>query len=168
MRHVLGVLVENQPGVLAKVAGLFSRRGFNIESLAVGTTEDPTVSRMTIVVEGDENVIEQVAKQVNKLIDVIRVADIAKDSVARELALIKVHTTPATRNEIIQIVSVFRAQVVDISKDSLIIEITGDQDKVSALQEMLKDFGIKEMVRTGIIAVDRGNRLIKNNNFKEE
>ncbi|MGI6189757.1 MAG: acetolactate synthase small subunit [Clostridiales bacterium] len=168
MRHVLGVLVENQPGVLAKVAGLFSRRGFNIESLAVGTTEDPTVSRMTIVVEGDENVIEQVAKQLNKLIDVIRVADIAKDSVARELALIKVHTTPATRNEIIQIVSVFRAQVVDISKDSLIIEITGDQDKVSALQEMLKDFGIKEMVRTGIIAVDRGNRLIKNNNFKEE
>ena len=134
MRHVLGVLVENQPGVLAKVAGLFSRRGFNIESLAVGTTEDPTVSRMTIVVEGDENVIEQVAKQLNKLIDVIRVADIAKDSVARELALIKVHTTPATRNEIIQIVSVFRAQVVDISKDSLIIEITGDQDKVSALQ----------------------------------
>jgi acetolactate synthase-1/3 small subunit len=168
VRHVLGVLVENQPGVLAKVAGLFSRRGFNIESLAVGTTEDPTVSRMTIVVEGDENVIEQVAKQLNKLIDVIRVADIAKDSVARELALIKVHTTPATRNEIIQIVSVFRAQVVDISKDSLIIEITGDQDKVSALQEMLKDFGIKEMVRTGIIAVDRGNRLIKNNNFKEE
>jgi acetolactate synthase-1/3 small subunit len=168
VRPVLGVLVENQPGVLAKVAGLFSRRGFNIESLAVGTTEDPTVSRMTIVVEGDENVIEQVAKQLNKLIDVIRVADIAKDSVARELALIKVHTTPATRNEIIQIVSVFRAQVVDISKDSLIIEITGDQDKVSALQEMLKDFGIKEMVRTGIIAVDRGNRLIKNNNFKEE
>ena len=168
MRHVLGVLVENQPGVLAKVAGLFSRRGFNIESLAVGTTEDPTVSRMTIVVEGDENVIEQVAKQFNKLIDVIRVGNLAKDSVARELALIKVHTTPATRNEIIQIVSVFRAQVVDISKDSLIIEITGDQDKVSALQEMLKDFGIKEMVRTGIIAVDRGNRLIKNNNFKEE
>ena len=164
MRHVLGVLVENQPGVLAKVAGLFSRRGFNIESLAVGTTEDPTVSRMTIVVEGDENVIEQVAKQLNKLIDVIKVADIAEDSVKRELALIKVRATPATRNEIIQIVSVFRAQVVDISRDSLIIEITGDQDKISALVEMLKDFGIQEMVRTGIIAVDRGNRLIKNNN----
>ncbi|NLO81960.1 MAG: acetolactate synthase small subunit [Clostridiales bacterium] len=168
MRHVLGVLVENQPGVLAKVAGLFSRRGFNIESLAVGTTEDPTVSRMTIVVEGDENVIEQVAKQLNKLIDVIKVADIAQDSVARELALIKVHATPATRNEIIQIVSVFRAQVVDISRDSLIVEITGDEDKINAFVEMLKDFGIKEMVRTGIIAVDRGNRLIKNNNFKEE
>ncbi len=168
MKHILGVLVENQPGVLAKVAGLFSRRGFNIESLAVGTTEDPTISRMTIVVEGDENVIEQVAKQLNKLIDVIKVADIAEDSVARELALIKVHATPATRNEIIQIVSVFRAQVVDISRDSLIIEITGDQDKINAFVEMLKDFGIKEMVRTGIIAVDRGNRLIKNNNFKEE
>ena len=168
MRHVLGVLVENQPGVLAKVAGLFSRRGFNIESLAVGTTEDPTVSRMTIVVEGDENVIEQVAKQLNKLIDVIKVADIAQDSVARELALIKVHATPATRNEIIQIVSVFRAQEVDISRDSLIVEITGDKDKINAFVEMLKDFGIKEMVRTGIIAVDRGNRLIKNNNFKEE
>ena len=168
VKHVLGVLVENQPGVLAKVAGLFSRRGFNIESLAVGTTEDPTVSRMTIVVEGDENVIEQVAKQLNKLIDVIKVADIAQDSVARELALIKVHATPATRNEIIQIVSVFRAQVVDISRDSLIVEITGDEDKINAFVEMLKDFGIKEMVRTGIIAVDRGNRLIKNNNFKEE
>ncbi|NLX70267.1 MAG: acetolactate synthase small subunit [Clostridiales bacterium] len=168
VKHVLGVLVENQPGVLAKVAGLFSRRGFNIESLAVGTTEDPTISRMTIVVEDDENVIEQVAKQLNKLIDVIKVADIAEDSVKRELALIKVRATPATRNEIIQIVSVFRAQVVDISRDSLIIEITGDQDKISALVEMLKDFGIQEMVRTGIIAVDRGNRLIKNNNFKEE
>jgi len=168
VKHVLGVLVENQPGVLAKVAGLFSRRGFNIESLAVGTTEDPTISRMTIVVEADENVIEQVAKQLNKLIDVIKVADIAEDSVKRELALIKVRATPATRNEIIQIVSVFRAQVVDISRDSLIIEITGDQDKISALVEMLKDFGIQEMVRTGIIAVDRGNRLIKNNNFKEE
>ncbi|MFO7295440.1 MAG: acetolactate synthase small subunit [Caldicoprobacter sp.] len=161
MKHILGVLVANQPGVLSKVAGLFSRRAFNIESLAVGVTEDPNISRMTIVVDGDEKVIEQVAKQLNKLIDVIKVADIAEDSVTRELALIKVQADPGNRNEIIQIVNVFRAQVVDISKDSMIIEITGDEKKIDALQEMLKDFGIKEMVRTGIIAVDRGNKLIK-------
>lgn len=161
MKHILGVLVANQPGVLSKVAGLFSRRAFNIESLAVGVTEDPNISRMTIVVDGDEKVIEQVAKQLNKLIDVIKVADIAEDSVTRELALIKVQADPENRNEIIQIVNVFRAQVVDISKDSMIIEITGDEKKIDALQEMLKDFGIKEMVRTGIIAVDRGNKLIK-------
>jgi len=165
MKHILGVLVTNQPGVLSKVAGLFSRRGFNIESLAVGVTEDPNISRMTIVVDGDEKVIEQVAKQLNKLIDVIKVADIAEDSVTRELALIKVQANPGSRNEIIQIVNVFRAQVVDISKDSMIIEITGDEKKVNALQEMLKDFGIKEMVRTGIIAVDRGNKLIKDENL---
>lgn len=161
MKHILGVLVANQPGVLSKVAGLFSRRAYNIESLAVGVTEDPNISRMTIVVDGDEKVIEQVAKQLNKLIDVIKVADIAEDSVTRELALIKVQADPGNRNEIIQIVNVFRAQVVDISKDSMIIEITGDEKKIDALQEMLKDFGIKEMVRTGIIAVDRGNKLIK-------
>jgi len=161
LKHILGVLVANQPGVLSKVAGLFSRRAFNIESLAVGVTEDPNISRMTIVVDGDEKVIEQVAKQLNKLIDVIKVADIAEDSVTRELALIKVQADPGNRNEIIQIVNVFRAQVVDISKDSMIIEITGDEKKIDALQEMLKDFGIKEMVRTGIIAVDRGNKLIK-------
>lgn len=168
MKHILGVLVANQPGVLSKVAGLFSRRGFNIDSLTVGVTEDPNVSRMTIVVEGDESVIEQVSKQLNKLIDVIKVADIAENSVARELALIKVGATPGNRNEIIQIVNVFRAQVVDISKDSMIIEITGDEKKVNALQEMLKDFGIKEMVRTGVIAVDRGNKLIKDEKLQYE
>lgn len=168
MKRVLGVLVENQPGVLSKVAGLFSRRGFNIDSLVVGVTEDPSISRMTIVVDGDEYIIEQVTKQLNKLIDVIKVADIGEDSVTRELALIKVRTTSATRNEIIQIADIFRAKIVDVSKSSVIIEITGDDKKVSALEEMLRDFGIKEMVRTGIVAVDRGNKMIKYTNSENE
>ncbi len=161
MKHILGVLVENNPGVLSKVSGLFSRRGFNIESLAVGVTEDPSISRMTIVVKGDSYIVEQVTKQLNKLIEVIKVEIISSDSVVRELALIKVGATPSNRNEIIQIASVFRANIVDISKGSLTIEITGDDQKISALVDMLKDFGIKEMVRTGIIAIDRGNRVIK-------
>jgi acetolactate synthase-1/3 small subunit len=168
MKRVLGVLVENQPGVLSKVAGLFSRRGFNIDSLVVGVTEDPSISRMTIVVDGDEYIIEQVTKQLNKLIDVIKVADIGEDSVTRELALIKVRTTSTTRNEIIQIADIFRAKIVDVSKNSVIIEITGDDKKVSALEEMLRDFGIKEMVRTGIVAVDRGNKMIKYTNSENE
>ncbi len=161
MKHVLGVLVENHPGVLSKVAGLFSRRGFNIDSLAVGITEDPKISRMTIVVDGDEYIVEQVTKQLNKLIDVIKVADIGEDSVSRELALIKIHATPATRNEIIEIINIFRAKVVDINKNSVTIEITGDIKKIAALEDMLRDFGIKEMVRTGTIAIDRGTKMIK-------
>ncbi len=164
MKHILGVLVENNPGVLSKVSGLFSRRGFNIDSLAVGVTEDPAISRMTIVVEGDSYIVEQVTKQLNKLIEVIKVENISTDSVVRELALIKVSATPSTRNEIIQIASVFRANIVDISQNSLTIEITGDDQKISALVDMLKEFGIKEMVRTGIIAIDRGNKMIKVNN----
>lgn len=161
MKHILGVLVENHPGVLSKVSGLFSRRGFNIDSLAVGVTENPDISRMTIVVNGDEYIVEQVTKQLNKLINVIKVADIGRDSVTRELALIKVEATPSTRNQIIEIVNIFRAGVVDINKNNLTIEITGDSEKISALEDMLREFGIREMVRTGTIAIDRGAKMIK-------
>jgi acetolactate synthase-1/3 small subunit len=171
MKYVLGVLVDNHPGVLSKVSGLFSRRGFNIDSLAVGVTEDPEISRITIVVDGDEYIVEQVTKQLNKLINVIKVAIISEDSISRELALIKVRATPATRNEIVDIVNIFRAKVVDVNRYSVIVEITGDSKKIAALEEMLNDFGILEMVRTGNISIDRGPKMVKyidTNNEEEE
>jgi acetolactate synthase-1/3 small subunit len=162
MKTTLSVLVENHPGVLSRVAGLFSRRGFNIDSLAVGTTENPDISRMTIVVEGDEYVVEQVKKQLNKLIDVIKVSKILpEDSVTRELVLIKVDAEPHIRSEIIQIAEIFRANIVDVSRKSMTIEFTGDKEKVLAFEELLKPFGIKELVRTGVIAVNRGTNTIK-------
>jgi acetolactate synthase I/III small subunit len=167
-KHILAILVENRPGVLSKVVGLFSRRAFNIHSLAVGVTEDPAFSRITIVAEGDAYILEQISKQLNKLIDVIKVSNISEDSVAREMALIKVNATPATRNEIVEIVNIFREKVVDISKTSLTIQVTGDSKKMAALEEMLRDFGIKEMVRTGMIAVDRGAKAIRENNVSSE
>jgi len=163
-KHILSVLVENHAGVLSRVAGLFSRRGFNIDSLAVGVTEDPNVSRMTIVVDGDDYTVEQVTKQLNKLIDVIKIRQLSpSDSVSRELALIKVNATSATRSEIIQIVNIFRAKIVDVSKNTLTIEMTGSEDKIEAFEEMLKQFGIREIVRTGMIAIERGNQVIKAN-----
>ena len=162
MKTTLSVLVENHPGVLSRVAGLFSRRGFNIDSLAVGTTENPDISRMTIVVEGDEYVVEQVKKQFNKLIDVIKVSKILpEDSVTRELVLIKVDAEPHIRSEIIQIAEIFRANIVDVSRKSMTLELTGDKEKVLAFEELLKPFGIKELVRTGVIAVNRGTNTIK-------
>ena len=158
-KHTLSVLVENHAGVLSRVAGLFSRRGFNIDSLAVGVTENPDVSRITIVVDGDDYIVEQVSKQLNKLIDVIKLRQLDRDdSVSRELALIKVNATATTRAEIIQIVEIFRAKIVDVSKNTLTIEISGGTDKVAALEDMLKQFGIKEIVRTGTIAIERGNK----------
>jgi acetolactate synthase-1/3 small subunit len=161
-KHTLSVLVENHAGVLSRVAGLFSRRGFNIESLAVGVTENPEISRMTIVVDGDDYTVEQVSKQLNKLIDVIKLKKLdEKDSVSRELALIKVAATASTRAEIVQLVEIFRAKIVDVSKNTLTIEISGDTKKVSALEELLRQFGIKEIVRTGTIAIERGNRFIE-------
>ncbi|MGI5851266.1 MAG: acetolactate synthase small subunit [Clostridiales bacterium] len=166
MKHILGVLVENHPGVLSKVSGLFSRRGFNIYSLAVGMTEDPTVSRITIVVEGDSYIVEQVIKQLNKLIDVIKVSKIEEDSLTRELALIKVKAEPNTRHQIVELINIFRAQVVDINKNHLIVEITGDSEKITALVDMLKDYGIEEMVRTGAIAINRGKRMLKDERNK--
>lgn len=168
-KHTLSVLVENHAGVLSRVAGLFSRRGFNIDSLAVGVTENPDVSRMTIVVDGDDYIVEQVSKQLNKLIDVIKIKQLEKtESVSRELALIKVNATASTRSEIVQIVEIFRAKIVDVSKNTMTIEASGATEKVAALEDMLKQFGVKEIVRTGTIAIERGNKFIKANNNDEE
>ncbi len=162
MKHTLAILVENKPGVLTRVAGLFSRRGFNIESLAVGVTENAGTSRITIVVSGDDKILEQVEKQLNKLIDVIRVSDIpAEESVNRELALIKVGVDSATRAEVMQIVDVFRAKIVDVGIKSLVVEITGDDSKINAMEQLLRQFGIKEMARTGKIAMNRGAKIVQ-------
>ena len=161
MRHTLAVLVENKPGVLARVSGLFSRRGYNIESLAVGTTEDPMISRMTIVVAGDDRVLAQVMSQLGKLIDVISISDLpSSESVERELTLIKVAADDTvTRSEIMQIVDIFRAKIIDVGSETLIIEVTGDEGKIRAIEHMLGRFGIKELVRTGRIAMNRGMKL---------
>ena len=167
-KHILSVLVENHAGVLSRVAGLFSRRGFNIDSLAVGVTENHDISRMTIVVDGDEYTVEQVSKQLNKLIDVIKIKRLDKhESISRELALIKVSSNAATRSEIVQLVEIFRAKIVDVSKTTLTIEASGSEDKVAALEDLLRPFGIREIVRTGIIAIERGNRIIKATNNEE-
>ncbi len=162
MRHTLAVLVDNKPGVLARVSGLFSRRGFNIESLAVGRTENPEISRMTIVVRGDDRVLAQVMSQLGKLIDVISVSDLpSSESVDRELVLIKVATDAGTRSEIMQIANIFRAKIIDVGAETLIIEVTGDESKVKAIEDMLVRFGIKELVRTGIVAMNRGIKIVK-------
>jgi len=159
MKHTISVLVNNRPGVLARTAGLFARRGFNIESLAVSTTQDPDVSRMTIVVEGMAAVLEQISKQLYKLMDVIKVLDHQDESVVnRELALIKVDASPAVRGEIMQTVSIFRANIVDVSDRTFTIEVTGSADKVDALTGLLSKYGIKEMMRTGRIVLSRGPR----------
>ena len=161
MRHTLAVLVDNKPGVLARVSGLFSRRGFNIESLAVGMTEDPEISRMTIVVLGDDRVLAQVTSQLGKLIDVISVCDIpSSESVDRELILIKVSADATTRSEIMQIVDIFRAKIIDVGTETLIIEVTGDRGKARAIREMLERFGIRELVRTGMVAMNRNEKTV--------
>lgn len=158
-RHTISVLVENHPGVLARVAGLFSGRGFNIESLSVGETEDPTASRMTVVVRGDDVILEQITKQLNKLVDVIKVSDITKERfIERELVLIKVHTEGKSRSEILQIVDIFRARIVDVAPKTVTIEATGTKDKVQALVSMLRPFGIREMARTGSVALTRASK----------
>ena len=160
-KYTLAVLVENKSGVLAKVAGLFSKRGYNIDSLAVGVTEDPEISRMTIVVQGDDQVLEQVTKQFNKIVDVIKVSDIEEDdTVERELALIKVTADVTTRAEIIQIANIFRARIVDVARNSITVEVTGDESKIQAIEKLLRQFGIKEMARTGKIALVRGPKKV--------
>lgn len=159
-KQILVVLVNNKPGVLNRVASLFRRRGFNIESIAVGLSEQPDISRMTIVVDGSTGKLEQVRKQLDKLIDVIKILDLGADNaVVRELALIKVKATAETRGNIIQIVDIFRAGIVDVSSDSLIVEVTGDKDKVDSLYNLLRPFGIKEVARTGYLAMNRGNLI---------
>jgi acetolactate synthase-1/3 small subunit len=161
--HTLTVLVENRAGVLSRVTGLFSRRGFNIESLAVGVCEEPGMSRITIVCIGDDRQIEQVMKQLNKLIDVIKVSDLTdNDRVERELALIKVTAEPgSSRAEVMQIAEIFRAKVVDVGTKTLVLEVTGDTGKIDALETLLRQFGVKELVRTGRIAILRGSKTIK-------
>lgn len=157
-KHTLVALVEDKPGVLNQMASLFRRRGFNIESIAVGQSEVPHLSRMTIIVNGATAMVEQVRKQVDKLIDVVKVSDITDDNiVARELALIKVKATSSTRSEIIEIADIFRANIVDVASDSLTIEITGDEDKINSLLTLVRGFGIKEIARTGRIAITRGS-----------
>src|SRR3989339_113798 len=157
MRHAISVLVENKFGVLARIATLFAARGFNIDSLSVGETEDPEVSRMTIIVRGDDRILEQVEKQLNKLVDIIKVLDFkATRHVERDLALIKVNADKTNRSEILQITNTFRSKIIDVSSDSVIIEITGSEEKIEAFINMLRPFGIKEMSRTGIIAMARG------------
>lgn len=157
MKHTISVIVENKPGVLHRVAGLFSRRGFNIESLAVGETEDPNISRMTIVVTGDEQTLEQITKQLHKLIDTLKVFDLPADqAIERELALIKVHANEKTRQEVTQIADVCQAKVVDVSENSLTLEFSAETEKVNNLQKLLEKFGIQEMVRTGKIALLKG------------
>jgi len=162
--------VENNPGVLARVAGLFSRRGFNIDSLAVGRTENPAVSRMTVVVEGDDHILEQVTKQLHKLVDVIKINDITRDAyVDRELVMIKVRAEASERAEIMQLVDIFRARIVDVGHKTLTIEVTGNEGKINAFEDCLRPFGIKELVRTGKIAMLRGLRSSsKSSSHKEE
>ncbi|UCD71462.1 MAG: acetolactate synthase small subunit [Syntrophobacterales bacterium] len=160
MDYTLSVLVENHPGVLAKISGLLSGRGFNIRSIAAGETEDSTVTRIVMVMEGDDRIIDQVKKQLTRLVDVIRITDLTDTpSVDRELALVKVSIAISRRVEVFQIVDVFRGKVVDIAHNSLVVEVTGATDKVEALIEMLKPFGIKEIVRTGKISIARGETV---------
>ena len=160
MRHVLSVLVENKSGVLSRVAGLISRRGFNIESLSVGPTEAPTMSRITITMDADEVSYEQITKQLHKLISVHKITDLTQtEAIERELVLFKVHATPEKRNEIIGIANIFRAKVVDVGKNSLTIEATGSEDKLKGIEDLLRAYGIKEIIRTGLIAMSRGSKV---------
>jgi len=159
--HTLSVLVENKPGVLARVSGLFSRRGFNIESLAVGPTENPEVSRMTIVVAVEELPLEQVTKQLNKLVNVIKIVELEKSTaVQRELLLVKVRADNTVRSQVLETVQLFRAKVVDVSPEALTVEATGTSDKIGALLRMLEPYGIRELVQSGMVAVGRGARSI--------
>src|SRR5690242_2049741 len=159
--HTLSVLVENKPGILARVAGLFARRGFNIDSLAVGETEHPEVSRMTIVVNAEDSPLEQVTKQLNKLVNTLKIVELdSAAAVQRELVLVKVRADRAARSQILETVSLFRARVVDVSPEALTIEATGTAEKLDALLRDLEPYGIKEMVQSGMVAIGRGSRSI--------
>jgi acetolactate synthase-1/3 small subunit len=160
-KHTLSVLVENKPGVLARIASLFARRGFNIDSLAVGPTEYPEISRMTIVVNVEDSPLEQVTKQLNKLINVLKIVELeAPVSVSRELMLVKVKADQQNRSQVLEVVELFRAKVVDVAPDAITIEATGGSDKLDALLKMLEPFGLKELVQSGMVAVGRGSRSI--------
>ena len=157
--YVLSILVKNHSGVLRRVSGLFSRRGYNIKSLSVGETEDSRISRITVVVSGDEYIVEQITRQVSKLIEVINIEKINSGEVFRELALIRIKTTTEMRSEIIEMINIFRARVVDVSESSLIAEVTGDNSKVEAFIKAVEPYGILELVRTGLTAIKRGNSI---------
>jgi acetolactate synthase I/III small subunit len=166
-KHTLSVLVEDKPGVLARIAGLFSRRGFNIDSLAVGPTEHPDISRMTVVVDVEELPLEQVTKQLNKLVEVRKVVELDNDhSVQRQVVLIKVRADSTTRSSILEDVELFRAKVIDVSQDSLTIECTGKSEKVQALLQVLEPFGIRELVQSGVVGVGRGPRSITDRSLR--
>jgi len=160
-QHTITVLVDNKPGVLARVSGLFARRGYNIESLTVSITEDPAVSRMTIVVGGDTDTLEQITKQLHKLVDTLKVVDYLDiPMLERELAMIKVNAEPGQRAEIMQLVEIFRGRVIDVAEKTFIIEVTGSGDKIDAFEKQMEAFGVRELVRTGRIAVMRGPRTV--------
>jgi len=159
-KHTLSVLVENKPGVLARIAGLFSRRGFNIDSLAVGPTEHPEVSRMTIVVNVEENPLEQVTKQLNKLIEVLKIVELDTTSINRELLLVKVRADADVRGQVLDAVQLFRAKVVDVAPDAITIEVTGNPDKLADFLKIVEPFGIRELVQSGMVAIGRGSRSI--------
>ncbi|WTW97458.1 acetolactate synthase small subunit [Streptomycetaceae bacterium NBC_01309] len=166
-KHTLSVLVENKPGVLARITALFSRRGFNIDSLAVGTTEHPDISRITIVVAVEDLPLEQVTKQLNKLVNVLKIVELdASQSVQRELLLVKVRADHETRSQIVEIVQLFRAKTVDVSPDAVTIEATGGSDKLDAMLRMLEPFGIKELVQSGVVAIGRGARSITDRSLR--
>jgi acetolactate synthase I/III small subunit len=165
--HTLSVLVENKPGVLARVASLFSRRGFNIESLAVGPTEHGDISRMTIVVNLDEQPLEQVTKQLNKLVEVLKIVEMeAPGAVERELALVKVRADSQTRSQVLETVQLFRAKVVDVATDAVTVEVTGNRDKLEAMLRVLEPYGIRELVQSGLVAINRGGRSITDRTLK--
>jgi len=156
-KHILSILVENKPGVLTRIAGLFARRGFNIDTLAVGPTDDPTLSRITLTLDGAMHPIDQVTKQLHKLVNVIKIRDLEPtETVARELALFKVSADGSSRGEVMQMVEIFRGKIIDVSKRSVIIEVTGSFDKIEAFERMVRPFGLIEMARTGEIAISRG------------
>ena len=159
--HTLSVLVENKPGVLARIAGLFSRRGFNIESLAVGPTEHPEISRMTIVVNVEESPLEQVTKQLNKLVEVIKIVELdTAASVSRELLLVKVRADATTRGQVLEVVQLFKAKVVDVATDAITVQVVGNQDKLEDFLRIVEPFGVRELVQSGMVAIGRGSRSI--------
>ncbi len=164
MRHVITALVQNQSGVLAHIAGMFAARGFNIDSLVVGRTEDPELSRMTIVVVGDDRIVEQVRKQLEKIITTVKVRDyVETDYVERDLMLATVHAPPEKRPEIVQLVDMFRGRVVDVSRNSLMVQLSGPEDKIEAFIDLIRPYGIRELARTGIIAMQRGQQVKRRN-----
>jgi len=160
-RHTLSVLVENKPGVLARIAGLFSRRGFNIDSLAVGPTEHPEISRMTIVVNVEDSPLEQVTKQLNKLVEVIKIVELdGAASVSRELLLVKVKADATTRGQVLEVVQLFKAKVVDVATDAITVQVVGNQDKLEDFLRIVEPFGVRELVQSGMVAIGRGGRSI--------